>query len=113
MMALPPFSCPVYQMGDASYWKFVYQYGTTSRPTASMSPAAIICPQHPNADADVEKAIRYAAANNLGVAVRTGGHAYSGTSSTTSNNIQLDLSGAYNDWSYDAQTGLLRLGVSF
>ncbi|PMX74177.1 FAD-binding protein, partial [Pseudomonas sp. GW456-12-1-14-LB2] len=47
------------------------------------------------------------------IAVRTGGHAYSGTSSTSSNNIQLDLSGAYNDWDYDAQTGLLRLGISY
>ena len=100
-------------MGDPSYWKFVYQYATTSNPAANMSPAAIICPQHPNADADVKKAILYAAANGIGVAVRTGGHAYSGTSSTTSNNIQLDLSGAYNEWDYDAQTGLLRLGISY
>jgi FAD binding domain len=113
IMALPDFSCPVYAMGDPSYWKFVYQYATTSNPAANMSPAAIICPQHPNADPDVKKAILYAAANALGVAVRTGGHAYSGTSSTTSNNIQLDLSGAYNEWDYDAQTGLLRLGISY
>ena len=112
-MALPAFSCPVYEMGDPSYWKFVYQYATTSNPAANMSPAAIICPQHPNADPDVKTAILYAAANGLGVAVRTGGHAYSGTSSTTSNNIQLDLSGAYTDWNYDARTGLLRLGISY
>jgi hypothetical protein len=113
IMALPAFSCPVYTMGDPSYWKFVYQYATTSNPAAKMSPAAIICPQHPNADPDVKKAILYAGANGIGVAVRTGGHAYSGTSSTTSNNIQLDLSGAYNEWDYDAQTGLLRLGISY
>src|SRR5690606_36648880 len=54
----------------------------------------------------------YAAANNIAIAVRTGGHAYTGTSSTTSNNIQLDLSEAYNDWDYDAKTGLLRVGIS-
>jgi hypothetical protein len=112
-MALPAFSCPVYPIGDPFYWKFVYQYATTSNPAANMSPAAIICPQHPDADPDVKKAILYAAANGIGVAVRTGGHAYSGTSSTTSNNIQLDLSGAYNEWDYDAQTGLLRLGISY
>ncbi|WP_156435775.1 FAD-binding oxidoreductase [Bradyrhizobium lablabi] len=112
-MALPDFSCPVYRMGDPSYWKFVYQYATTSNPAANMSPAAIICPQHPNADPDVKKAILYAAANGIGVAVRTGGHAYSGTSSTTSNNIQLDLSEAYSEWEYDTQTGLLRLGISY
>lgn len=78
-----------------------------------MSPWAIICPQHPNADADVVRAIQYAADNHCAIAVRTGGHAYSGTSSTDSNNIQLDLSNAYNDWNYDAQTGLLRVGVSY
>ncbi|MEH2612403.1 hypothetical protein V1293_004692 [Bradyrhizobium sp. AZCC 1693] len=51
-MALPAFSCPVYTIGDPPYWKFVYQYATTSNPAANMSPAAIICPQHPNADPD-------------------------------------------------------------
>jgi hypothetical protein len=112
-MALPEFSCPVYTMDDLSYWRFRYQYATTSYPTANMSPGAIICPQHPNADPDAQKAIQYAAANGIGVAVRTGGHAYSGTSSTTSNNIQLDLSNAYNDWTYDATTGLLRVGLSY
>src|SRR5690348_17492667 len=77
-----------------------------------MSPGVIICPQHPNADDDIKLAIKYAAANNIAIAVRTGGHAYSGTSSTDSNNIQLDLSNAYKDWEYDATTGLLRVGVS-
>jgi hypothetical protein len=113
IMAFPEFSCPVYRKGDASYCKFVYQYATTSNPAADMSPAAIICPQHPNADADIKKAIGYAAENNIAVAVRTGGHAYSGTSSTSGDNIQLDMSGAYHDWTYDAQTGLLRAGISF
>jgi hypothetical protein len=113
IMAFPDFSCPVYKRGDASYWEHVYQYATTSYPAASMSPAAIICPQRANADADVRKAIEYAAANGLAIAIRTGGHAYSGTSSTSGNNIQLDLSKAYDDWAYDAATGLLRLGLSF
>src|SRR5579871_3197782 len=112
-MNLPEFSCPVYTIDDDSYTWQRYQYATTSRPKASMSPGAIICPQYPNADPDVQKAIQYAAANGLGVAVRTGGHAYAGTSSTASNNIQLDLSSAYNEWSYDATTGLLRLGISY
>ncbi len=111
-MQFPDFSCPVYKLGDTNYEDRRYQYATTSQPRANMSPAAIICPKHPNADPDVEKAIRYAVANNIAIAVRTGGHAYSGTSSTTSNNIQLDLSEAYNDWDYDAETGLLRVGVS-
>jgi|GEM_PF-2535418 len=113
MKELPEFSCPVYRMDDTSYTWIRYQYATTSQSAASMSPGAIICPQYPDADSDVEKAIRYAAANGLGIAVRSGGHAYAGTSSTTSNNIQLDLSHAYNDWTYDAETGLLRVGISY
>jgi len=116
-MEFPNFSCPVYKLGDKDYEDNRYQYATTSQPRASMSPAAIIYPKHPKADADIEKAIRYAAANNLAIAVRTGGHAYSGTSSTTNNNIQLDLSDAYNDpyndWTYNAETGLLRVGISY
>lgn len=112
-MEFPNFSGSVYKVGDINYEDKRYQYATTSQPTVNMSPAAIIYPQHPNADADVEKAITYARENNLGIAVRTGGHAYSGTSSTTINNIQLDLSEAYTDWKYDAETGLLRVGISF
>ena len=117
-MNFPDFFCPVYKMGDDQYKDKRYQYATTSRPAASMSPAAIIYPQYPkkdtdpNPDADIAKAIRYAAANNMAIAVRTGGHAYSGTSSTTSNNIQIDLSDAYFDWEYTSETGLLRVGVS-
>ena len=110
---LPNFSCPVYKIGDDQYEDKRYQYATTSRPQAKMSPAAIIYPQHPNADSDVERAITYARENNLGIAVRTGGHAYSGTSSTNSNNIQLDLSQAYYEWDYNPDTGLLQVGVSY
>ena len=111
-MAFPEFSCPVHKIDDIDYDRYRYQYATTSQSKAEMSPAAIIYPQYPNADPDIEKAIQYAAANGLGIAVRTGGHAYSGTSSTTINNIQIDLSEAYNEWTYDAETGLLRFGIS-
>lgn len=113
MPPLPKFSCPVHIMGDRCYWRYRYQYATTSNPTASMSPWAIIYPQHPNADDDIKRAIKYAADNQCAIAIRTGGHAYSGTSSTDSSNIQLDLSNAYKDWSYEAQSGLLRVGLSF
>lgn len=112
MMDLPRFSCPVHKLGDEDYDRYRYQYATTSQPRDRMSPGAIIYPQHPNADPDVLTAIRYAAANNLAIAVRTGGHAYSGTSSTTCDNIQLDLSEAYYDWDYNAETGLLQVGIS-
>lgn len=110
---LPKFSCPVHKIDDWSYWRCRYQYATTSNPAATMSPGVIIYPQHPNADADIKLAIQYAAENHIAIAVRTGGHAYSGTSSTTSNNIQIDLSNAYHDWDYNAADGTLRVGVSF
>lgn len=113
MMKLPYFHCPVHKFGDEDYEFKRYQYATTSQPRKWMSPAAIIYPKHPEADRDVETAIRFARENNLGIAVRTGGHAYSGTSSTSDKNIQLDLSEAYTDWGdYDTETGLLRVGIS-
>lgn len=113
MTAFPNFSCPYYMMWDLSYWRCRYQYATSSNPTADMSPWAIIYPQPPTADDDVKLAIQYARENKLAIAVRTGGHAYSGTSSTNWQNIQLDLSNAYHDWDYDPKTGLLRVGVSY
>ncbi len=111
MMELPKFHGSVYKLGDKDYEDMRYQYATTSQPREKMSPAAIIYPEHPHADEDIQKAIRYAAANNLAIAVRTGGHAYSGTSSTNSNNIQIDMSKAYFDWE-PLPDGLLRIGVS-
>lgn len=111
-MTFPNFSCPVYKLGDKDYEFFRYQYATTSQPRENMSPAVIIRPQYPNADPDVLTAIRYAGANKLAIAVRTGGHAYSGTSSTGHKNIQLDLSEAYNEWDYNPENGLLRVGIS-
>ena len=107
----PDFSCPVYKPGDFDYDGYCYQYATTSEPMP-MSPAAIICPQYPNADSDVKKAIQYAYNNNVSIAVRTGGHAYSGTSSTSAPNMQLDLSKAYNDWE-DNGDGTFTMGISF
>jgi hypothetical protein len=111
MTAFPNFSCPYYRMWDPAYWRYRYQYATSSNPTADMSPWAIIYPQSPNAD--VKLAIQYARDNKLAIAVRTGGHAYSGTSSTNWQNIQLDLSNAYHDWEYDPKEGTLRFGVSY
>lgn len=111
---LPKFSCPVHTIGDRCYWRYRYQYATTSNPAAIMSPYAIIYPQHDkDPDADVKLAIKYAADNHCAIAIRTGGHAYSGTSSTDRNNIQIDLSDAYRDWTYDASAGTLRVGVSY
>ena len=54
-----------------------------------MNPANVIYPQ--NVD-DIKAAVKYAKDNKVAIAIRTGGHQYSGASSTTAPNIQLDLS---------------------
>ncbi len=83
---------------DPSYERMRYQYATTSLPAAHMSPAAILCPR---SDADIVAAIRYARAHGVAIALRSGGHAMGGTSSTFGANVQLDMA-HFNDFVYDA-----------
>ena len=102
------FSCPVAVMGESKdYNRSQYQYATTSRPPAEMSPGAIIYPQGKTADGEpqdaeclenIKRAFAYTAQHGKCVAVRTGGHAYNGTSSCASDNIQLDMSEAFLNW---------------
>jgi len=119
MSTLPEFAGKVY-LRDASeqYKAHAYQYATTSEAAGSMTPAAII---YVAGDEDIIQAINYARDNDLGIAVRTGGHQYLGASSTTGNNIQIDLSGReapdrlaypYRQWSLDAEEGSLTLGAA-
>ena len=89
-----------------------YQYATSSND--GLNPAAIIYPKNVK---DVIKAVNYARENNISVAVRTGGHHYTGQSSTSGKNIQLDLSDTFSndvlDFIYFEQDNLLRVGVSY
>ena len=81
-----------------------------------MEPAAIIFPQPGVAIDEVQKAIAYAREHRIAVAVRTGGHQYCGASSTSGDNIQLDMSEAFcteADFAWDASTGVLRTGISW
>lgn len=54
-----------------------------------MTPGLIVYPKNKD---DISKTIQYANSQKIAVAIRTGGHQYSGASSTTAPNIQLDLS---------------------
>jgi hypothetical protein len=113
---LPKFSAltKVFVRGSKDYDVQEYQYGTTSHQDGSMSPAAIICPRDVD---DIKKAVNYGRENGMGIAVRTGGHQYTGASSTSGSNLQLNLSDSFQslvrDFCYDHETGLLRTGISF
>ncbi|KAF9951323.1 hypothetical protein BGZ72_007138 [Mortierella alpina] len=87
------FKGAVYNRGDEGYDCRAYQYATTSsKDTGSMNPAFIVYAQNDN---DVISAIQFARERSIAVAIRTGGHQYCGASSTSGNNMQLDLSKTY------------------
>ena len=65
------------------------------------TPAAVVTP---TSAADVQKAMAFAAANNLKVAPRSGGHSYVGAS-TANGTMVLDLRQLPADIKYDAATG--------
>jgi FAD/FMN-containing dehydrogenase len=70
-----------------------------------MAPAAIVTP---TSAADVQKAMAFAAAHNLKVAPRGGGHSYVGASTATGTMI-LDLRQLPGDINYDAATGHVKV----
>jgi hypothetical protein len=108
----PEFKGKVIKRGDNEYQAQVYQYASSSyMEEAIIQPAAIIKAAD---DSDVIKAIKYARNNKIAVAVRTGGHQYSGASSTNGKNIQLDLSQTYKDFVWDNENCTsVTFGVSF
>jgi hypothetical protein len=86
-------SGPPSEQQDYSF--FNQQYATsTHQIDHNMFPSLII---QPKADSDVIKAVNWARQNNISVAVKSGGHQYSGASSTGGKNIQIDLSNTYKD----------------
>lgn len=54
-----------------------------------MEPELIVYPTSKN---DITLTLQYAKSKKIAVAIRTGGHQYSGASSTVAPNIQIDLS---------------------
>lgn len=74
---------------DEAYSQHAYQYATSSYQTEhDMNPGLIVLPQDKE---DIKLAITYAVKHNKAIAIRSGGHQYSGASSTGSSNIQMDL----------------------
>lgn len=86
----------IVRRGDGTtYQRASEQYASPCHRTdGSMQPSAII---YAKGDGDVVETLTWARKRNIKVAVRTGGHQYSGASSTSGPNILLDLSQAYHN----------------
>ena len=100
----------IVQHGDDVYEQSVYQYAWSSLINEGViEPEAILYAQ---GDADVIT-ITYAKTHNVAIAVRTGGHQYSGASSTSGRNIQLDLSSTYTSFHWEnTDHSQVTLGIS-
>ncbi|KAF9370394.1 hypothetical protein CPB97_002774 [Podila verticillata] len=116
MAAVPPIApltgfTEIFVRGGPDYHNHCYQYASSSYPESLIQPMYII---YPKGDDEVIKAIKYAKDNKLAMAIRTGGHQYCGASSTSGNNIQLDLSNTYLNfaWEDDDKT-LVTVGISY
>lgn len=89
----------IFSPGDKSYDEVREQYATKYGQLPRLTPGLIVKARHIN---DVKAVVQYAYNRTkedqrlkrppTAIAIRTGGHQYSGTSSTTRHNIQLDLS---------------------
>lgn len=78
-----------YTPGTEDYKDISYQYASsTYREERGLKPGLIVQPKTKN---DIALTLEYAKEKGVAVAIRSGGHAYSGASSTSAPNIQLDL----------------------
>ncbi|KAJ7192804.1 hypothetical protein GGX14DRAFT_593844 [Mycena pura] len=72
---------------DYPLWQWQYALSTYEL-DHDMNPGLIVQPQNKD---DIKRAIAYAKSHKKAIAIRTGGHQYSGASSTGRHNILLDL----------------------
>jgi FAD/FMN-containing dehydrogenase len=96
-------------IGDDDYPQKRLQYATTSVAEEYVSPRIIL---YPTGEKDIQKAIGLCHELKMAISVRTGGHQYCGYSSTSPVNMQIDLSETFPEYEYDAETNVLRCGVS-
>jgi FAD/FMN-containing dehydrogenase len=98
---------------SSAYAQAMRQYATTSvRDPAAMQPAHII---YPATAEDIVAAVRYARSAGISIAVRSGGHAYHGGSSTGGDNIQIDTTRCRDCkvWTFDAQARQVTIGTGW
>lgn len=78
-----------FALGTKDYPDWQYQYATTTYGADhNMEPGLII---QPKSKQDIKLAVLFARKQKKAIAIRTGGHQYSGASSTSKDNILLDL----------------------
>ncbi|CAG8503091.1 9479_t:CDS:1 [Cetraspora pellucida] len=105
-----------YKQDRNDYFHISYQYATSSfRNIKDMNPKYILYPKADNEDDfdDIYTALNYAKDNKSKIAIRTGGHQYTGASSTDRNNIQLDLSNTYKKFEWNEDKTELEIGISY
>jgi FAD/FMN-containing dehydrogenase len=98
---------------NESYEACAQQYASSSmRKPERMRPALIIIP---GSEDDILKVVLYAKAQGVAVALRSGGHAFNGGSSTGGDNIQLDLGASpmSKTWEFDAEKREVTLGTGW
>ena len=98
------FEGKLYIIGLPGYANARCQYASTSELQKSTSPGMIL---YAKGEEDVKKAIAVCKKRGMALCVRTGGHQYCGYSSTTPNNMQIDLSKTFPKYEYNAETNTL------
>ena len=106
------------EMQDYAFFNQQYATSTYNVPGSdrTLDPDLIVQPRD---DDDIIQALRWAKSNGVAIATKSGGHQYSGASSTSGKNIQIDLSNTYKDLMIiepkdpiEADRALVYVGVS-
>ncbi|KAJ7628980.1 hypothetical protein FB45DRAFT_748480 [Roridomyces roridus] len=114
MQAIAEVSGPQFLPDSAGYHAARDQYATSSRPEAPhLFPGLIV---QPHDEADIQRVIAYANTHHKAIAIRSGGHQYSGASSTSSDNIQINLRSTFRhpeDLVFVEKGPFVRISVSY
>lgn len=89
MMTIAGITGTQYLPGNRDFEENKYQYATSTYGVErDLNPGLIVRPKNKE---DIILTLKYAKEKGVAVAIKTGGHQYSGASSTSAPNIQLDL----------------------